>query len=117
MASVSIKDVAARAVVSPGTVSNVLNRPAAVRSATRARVDAALAELGFVPHASARQLDAGRSRTIAYPVQPRQLLGRTAARLLAEESDSSGAHRHEHVVFPPELVARASTAATRRVAS
>jgi LacI family transcriptional regulator len=68
MASVSIKDVAARAGVSLGTVSNVLNRPATVRPATRARVEAAIAELGFVPNASARQLAAGRSRTIAYLV-------------------------------------------------
>ena len=68
MASVSIKDVAARAGVSLGTVSNVLNRPAAVRPATRARVEAAIADLGFVPNASARQLAAGRSRTIAYLV-------------------------------------------------
>ena len=68
MATVSIKDVAARAGVSLGTVSNVLNRPAAVRPATRAKVEAAIAELGFVPNASARQLAAGRSRTIAYLV-------------------------------------------------
>jgi LacI family transcriptional regulator len=68
MASVSIKDVAARAGVSLGTVSNVLNRPTAVRPTTRARVEAAIAELGFVPNGSARQLAAGRSRTIAYLV-------------------------------------------------
>ena len=48
MASVSIKDVAARAGVSVGTVSNVLNRPGNVRPATRARVEAAVADLGFV---------------------------------------------------------------------
>ena len=66
MARVSIKDVAARAGVSLGTVSNVLNRPSAVRATTRARVEAAIAELGFVPNASARQLAAGRSRTVAY---------------------------------------------------
>ena len=68
MASVSIKDVAAKAGVSLGTVSNELNRPDTVRPATRARVEAAIAELGFVPNASARQLAAGRSRTIAYLV-------------------------------------------------
>src|SRR5262245_61054569 len=66
MAKVSIKDVAARAGVSLGTVSNVLNRPATVRPSTRARVEAAIAELGFVPNASARQLAAGQSRTMAY---------------------------------------------------
>ncbi len=65
MASVSIKDVAARAGVSVGTVSNVLNRPDNVRPATRARVEAAVADLGVVPNASARPLAAGRSRTLA----------------------------------------------------
>ena len=68
MASVSIKDVAATAGVSVGTVSNVLNRPDAVRPTTRAKVEAAIARLGFVPNASARQLAAGRSRTLAYLV-------------------------------------------------
>ena len=61
-----IKDVAERASVSIGTVSNVLNRPHLVRPATRARVEAAIAELGFVRNESARQLRAGSSRVIAY---------------------------------------------------
>jgi LacI family transcriptional regulator len=61
---VSIKDVAARAGVSPATVSNVLNRPTVVAAATRRRVQAAIAELGFVRNESARQLRAGTSRFI-----------------------------------------------------
>jgi LacI family transcriptional regulator len=61
-----IKDVAARANVSVGTVSNVLNRPDRVRPDTRARVEAAMADLGFVRNESARQLRAGSSRIIAY---------------------------------------------------
>ncbi|GID67193.1 LacI family transcriptional regulator [Actinoplanes cyaneus] len=60
----TIEDVAARAGVSIGTVSNVLNRPQAVAPATRARVQAAITALGYVPHAAARALVAGRSRTI-----------------------------------------------------
>ena len=47
-----------------GTVSNVLNRPASVSPATRERVQAAIAELGFVRNESARHLRAGHSRTI-----------------------------------------------------
>ena len=62
----SVKDVAARAGVSLGTVSNVLNRPDRVSGATRARVEAAMADLGFVRNESARQLRAGTSRTLAY---------------------------------------------------
>ena len=65
---VSIRDVALRAGVSNGTVSNVLNRPERVATPTRQRVEAAIAELGFVRNESARQLRAGRSRAIAYVV-------------------------------------------------
>jgi len=63
-ASVSVTDVAARAGVSLGTVSNVLNRPDRVSPATRERVLRAIDELGFVRNEAARQLRAGRSRTI-----------------------------------------------------
>lgn len=62
----SIKDVAGRAGVSLGTVSNVLNRPQLVNGSTRARVEQAIRDLGYVRNESARQLRAGRSRTIAY---------------------------------------------------
>ncbi len=62
----SVKDVAARAGVSLGTVSNVLNRPDRVSPATRSRVEQAMRDLGFVRNESARQLRAGRSRTLAY---------------------------------------------------
>lgn len=62
----SVKDVAARAGVSLGTVSNVLNRPDRVSVQTKARVEAAMAELGFVRNESARQLRAGRSSALAY---------------------------------------------------
>ncbi|WP_346114370.1 LacI family DNA-binding transcriptional regulator [Nonomuraea maheshkhaliensis] len=68
MAMVSIKDVAAHAGVSPGTVSNVLNRPGKVAPATRERVEAAIDELGFVRHGSASTLRAGHSRTIGLSV-------------------------------------------------
>lgn len=62
----SVKDVARAAGVSLGTVSNVLNRPHLVSEPTRLRVEHAMADLGFVRNESARQLRAGRSRTIAY---------------------------------------------------
>ncbi len=61
---VSIREVATRAGVSLGTVSNVLNRPDIVAVPTRKRVQAAIKELGFVRNESARQLRAGKSRTI-----------------------------------------------------
>jgi LacI family transcriptional regulator len=61
---VSIREVAAKAGVSVGTVSNVLNRPEIVADSTRRRVQAAIKQLGFVRNESARQLRAGQSRTI-----------------------------------------------------
>ncbi|HEY6761559.1 MAG TPA: LacI family DNA-binding transcriptional regulator [Baekduia sp.] len=64
----SIKDVAQRAGVSVGTVSNVLNRPDRVSRATLDRVREAIDALGFVRNEPARQLKAGASRTIAYVV-------------------------------------------------
>ena len=62
--SVSVKDVAARAGVSIGTVSNVMNWPEKVSPATVERVQQAIDELGFVRNDAARQLRAGRSRAI-----------------------------------------------------
>ena len=64
--SPSVKDVAAAAGVSLGTVSNVMNRPEVVSARTRERVERAMADLGFVRNESARQLRAGTSRTLAY---------------------------------------------------
>src|SRR3954463_15846325 len=66
--NVSIRDVAERAGVSVGTVSNVLNRPEAVGTGTRERVLAAIEALGFVRNESARHLRAGRSRTLGLVV-------------------------------------------------
>ena len=63
-----IKEVARRAGVSIGTVSNVLNRPDLVAETTRRRVLDAIDELGYIRNDSARQLRAGRSRQIAIVV-------------------------------------------------
>ncbi|WP_308491834.1 LacI family DNA-binding transcriptional regulator [Microbacterium terrisoli] len=61
----TLKDVAAQANVSPKTVSNVINGSAVVSPDTRARVEAALVELDYVPNLSARGLRNGRSGVIA----------------------------------------------------
>jgi LacI family transcriptional regulator len=65
---VGIVDVAAAAGVSVGTVSNVLNHPERVATATKQRVLTAADELGFVRNESARLLRAGRSRVIGLVV-------------------------------------------------
>ena len=64
MAAVSVRDVAQRAGVSVGTVSNVMNRPDKVSPSTIESVQRAIVELGFVRNDAARQLRAGRSRAV-----------------------------------------------------
>ena len=66
--SVSMKDVATLAGVSVGTVSNVLNAPDLVTPATQERVRQAIDKLGWVRNESARQLRAGRSRSVGMVV-------------------------------------------------
>jgi LacI family transcriptional regulator len=61
-----VKEVAAKAGVSLGTVSNVMNKPHLVSTATRVRVEEAMTSLRFVRNDSARQLRAGSSRILAY---------------------------------------------------
>ena len=61
----TVKDVAALAGVSAKTVSNVINGVVFVRPETKKRVEAALAELDYVPNLSARGLRNGRSGVIA----------------------------------------------------
>lgn len=65
----TIKDVAARAGVSWRTVSNVVHGHKYLRAETRAKVEAAIAELGYRPQLAARQLRRGRSQllTLAVP--------------------------------------------------
>ena len=66
--SVSIRDVAQRAGVSVGTVSNVLNRPDDVSPDSVARVSQAIEELGYVRNDAARKLRAGVSTTVGFVV-------------------------------------------------
>jgi len=64
----TIKDVAKRAGVAISTVSAVLNRSAPVSEDTIARVEAAVAEIGYTPHGAAQSLRSGRSRLIGLVV-------------------------------------------------
>ncbi|MFE3516103.1 LacI family DNA-binding transcriptional regulator [Streptomyces sp. NPDC059166] len=63
-----LKDVAALAGVSVRTVSNVVSNAAAVAPDTRARVLAAVAELGYRPNLAARNLRQGRTGLIGVVV-------------------------------------------------
>lgn len=61
---VTLYDVARHAGVSIATVSRVLHMPGAVREATRAKVRAAIEELGYVPDSAAQSLARSRKDVI-----------------------------------------------------
>jgi DNA-binding LacI/PurR family transcriptional regulator len=62
--AITLHDVARASGVSIKTVSNVINDYPHVRPATRERVEAAIAELGYIPNLSARSLRRGRTNVI-----------------------------------------------------
>ncbi|MBW8799577.1 MAG: LacI family DNA-binding transcriptional regulator [Streptomyces sp.] len=64
----TLEEVAARAGVGRGTVSRVINGSPRVSDATRAAVEAAVNELGYVPNTAARALAANRTDAIALVV-------------------------------------------------
>ena len=65
MPSAKISEVARQAGVSPSTVSYVLSGNRRISEATRARVERAIRELNYEPHAGARSLRAGKTDVIA----------------------------------------------------
>ena len=87
MRRVSMADVAARAGVSGQTVSRVVNGSPRVDPATRARVEAAMAELGYRPHRAARALRTGRTHTIGLVVSTLATVGNS--RMLQAVSDAA----------------------------
>jgi LacI family transcriptional regulator len=66
--SVSLSDVAKYANVSTATVSRVLNNPEKVTEARRNLIQAAIYELGYIPHGAARALASRRTKTIGVVV-------------------------------------------------
>ena len=62
----TIRDVAARAGVSTGTVSRVVSGSTRVAAITRQRVDEAMAALGYQPHAAAQNMRTNRSRIAGF---------------------------------------------------
>lgn len=68
MVRATLREVAELAGVSLKTVTNVMHQRSNVRESTRARVQAAIDELGYHPNLSARNLALGRAGTIALVV-------------------------------------------------
>lgn len=67
---VTLAMVAARAGVSPQTVSNAINSPAMLRPETLERVSRVIEEMGYRPSRAAQTLRTRSSRLIGYGVQP-----------------------------------------------
>lgn len=72
----TIKDIAALAGVTPGTVSRVVNGRPGVGDAARARIEKLIAQYGYRTNVSARQLSTGRSHTVAvvFPLHASELV-------------------------------------------
>ncbi len=87
----TISDVAKRAGVSPVTVSRVINDLGNVSPATRARVGAAIQELGYVPSGVAQSLRSKRTRSLALIVPDIQnSFWTTVARGVEDAAQSKG---------------------------
>jgi DNA-binding LacI/PurR family transcriptional regulator len=82
----AMTDVARAASVSHQTVSRVLNGHPNVRPATRARVLAAIAELGYSPNLVARALASGRSTALGLVTLDTMLLGPVATLYAVEQA-------------------------------
>lgn len=98
----TIAEVAARAGVGAGTVSRVLNGSPKVSETTRAKVQAAIAELGYRPNPLAQGLSRGRSRTLGVVV-PYFTTPSPVERLRGAAAALDGAS-HDLVIFNVESV-------------
>jgi DNA-binding LacI/PurR family transcriptional regulator len=95
---VKITDVARRAGVSPSTVSYALSGKRPISEQTRRRVEDAIRELGYRPHAGARALASSRSNVLALVVPLRAGIHVPVVMQFAV-SVAVAARRHDHDVL------------------
>lgn len=97
----TMQDVARRARVSVSTVSYALSGARPVSAATKSRVEAAMAELGFRPNAFARGLASRRSRTLAliFPAAEAGISG-TVAEFVASAAAAARRQGYHLVLWP-----------------
>lgn len=62
--NIGMREVARRAATSTASISRAINNPESVRPDLRARIEAAILELGYIPNAAARALSSRRTRTV-----------------------------------------------------
>ncbi|MFF4400097.1 LacI family DNA-binding transcriptional regulator [Streptomyces sp. NPDC001480] len=95
---VKITDVARHAGVSPSTVSYALSGKRPISEETRQRVEAAIRELGYRPHAGARALASSRSNVLALVIPLRAGIHVPVVMQFAV-SVVTTARRHDHDVL------------------
>ncbi|GHI07302.1 LacI family DNA-binding transcriptional regulator [Streptomyces cellostaticus] len=95
---VKITDVARRAGVSPSTVSYALSGKRPISDETKRRVEAAIRELGYRPHAGARALASSRSNVLALVIPLRAGIHVPVVMQFAVSVVTS-ARRHDHDVL------------------
>lgn len=110
---VSMADVAALSGVSGQTVSRVVNGSPRVDPATRSRVEAAMAQLGYRPHRAARALRTGRTQTIGLLVSTLATVGNS--RMLQAVADAASARGYALTVVTLGEQGDVSAAFTRLV--
>jgi DNA-binding LacI/PurR family transcriptional regulator len=112
----SIADVASFAGVSHQTVSRVLNKHPSVREVTRARVLAAIDQLGYRPNTAARALASGRSKILGVVAPDTNLYGPVSTLLAIQQAAQS--HGYFLSVMAVRSLDRQSVAeAVRRLTS
>jgi len=89
-------DVAGLAGVSGQTVSRVVNDSPRVDPATRAKVESAMARLGYRPHRAARALRTGRTQTIGLVASTLATIGNS--RMLQAVADAAAARGYAVVI-------------------
>lgn len=98
MRVVKIADVARHAGVSTSTVSYVLSGKRTISAQTRERVERAISELGYRPHAGARALASSRSNIVALMIPLHVDVGVPVVMQFAI-SAVTAARRHDHDVL------------------
>ena len=98
---VTMRDVAERAGVSIATVSFLLNDTKPVTPATRARIEQAMAELGYRRNVVARALASRRTRIIAmaYPALEHRF-GMSTAEFFTAAAERARAQEYHLVLWP-----------------
>ncbi|MFD4960026.1 LacI family DNA-binding transcriptional regulator [Microbacterium sp. NPDC058389] len=95
-------DVAERAGVSGQTVSRVVNGSPRVDPDTRARVEAAMAHLGYRPHRAARALRTGRTQTLGLVVSTLASVGNSRMLQAVADAASSRGYALTVVTLGPD---------------